>query len=1138
MLTFNVGTFAKKIGVHRNTVTNWIKKGLLKAYPAAAKRYSISRESFIAFCQAEKIPKTIMDSLLAGGFDPIPPFNPSSLPGTEAGTVAENTSPSRESKALPGNISSGIQPTALMETSQEKRVVGSALVVGGGIAGIQAALDLADSGFYVYLVEKSSGIGGTMAQLDKTFPTNDCASCILLPKLVECGRHLNIELITLAEVEKVRGKAGNFSVRIKQQPRYIDTDKCIACGICAQKCPISVKDDFNFGINRKKAISIKYDQAVPLKYVIDPGACIYLTHGKCRACEKFCPTSAINFEQVPSLLTITVGAVILAPGFKPFNPSGHDYYGHPRVKDVVTSLEYERLLSVSGPNKGSLRRPSDDTEPRRIAWLQCVGSRNHNDYGNSYCSNICCMAAVKQSMASIEHTKGVILDRAVFYMDLRSHGRESEIYFEKAKKNNVRFVRALPHTLEPGEDGTGIRLRYMTENGDTRVESFDMAVLSIGFEAPANVVELARTFNIELDQNNFARTSTFKPLETSREGIFVIGAFQTPKAISRSVVQSSAAAASVSWLLADQRNTLSRTRTYPLERNIHHEKPSIGVFVCSCGVNISGIVDVDRVVAYAARLPHVTYAENNLFSCSADAQESITEKIHEFKLNRIVIAACTPRTHEHMFQETLKSAHLNGFMVEMANIRNQNAWVHQEDPDNATLKAKAQIRMAVAKVVHNYPLNQEKRMVVQTALVVGGGVTGMKSALSIARLGIETILIERNGFLGGNALKHKTCFSGEAVPPMLEDLIHQTERNNRIRIYKNTTLDQVSGSIGNFTGLLNTRGKSEEIRFGAAIMATGAKEATASEYLYGQDSRVMTQIEFDTKVVYHPDVVKKIQCVVFIQCVGSREPERPYCSRICCIHSVRAAITLKMTNPEIKIHILYRDMRTYGAWETYYKEARDLGVMFTRYETDAKPLVRKDGEVLIVKAFDPIVRRPIEIKTDFLALATGVVAHDNRKLAALFNFSINSDGFFNVAHSKLRPVDLTSAGLFLAGICNYPKPMDEAIEQACAAAHRVALLLSNKEITSEAIKAFVTDNCDGCALCVDVCPFHAIAVVKGPKGKNTAQGRVKVDPALCQGCGLCAATCSNEGIMVHGFTMNQLLAQVRSAINEPACDME
>ena len=1095
MLTFKVGTLSTLLGVHRNTVTNWIRNGRLGAKSVKAKQYRISKKKFNDFCDAEQIPDSVRKKVLD--------------------TFSEQKSQKRAEPAV----------------KRYKGQVGAVMVVGGGISGIQAAMELADAGFYVYLIEKTAGIGGTMAQLDKTFPTNDCSSCIILPKLVECGRHRNIKLLTLSCVSRVSGAAGHFKVRVKTKPRFVDSGKCIACGICAERCPINLPDDFNFNVSKKKAIYIRYDQSVPHKYAIEPEICIYFTLGKCRACEKFCPTGAIDFTQEEQVETIEVGAIILAPGFKPFNPLTHDHLGYEKIPDVVTSLEFERLLSVSGPNKGSLVRPSDHTQPGKIAWILCVGSRNLNDCGNSYCSNICCMAAVKQSRIAIEHINGRSMERTIFFMDLRSHGKESERYFEAAKEEGVQFVRALPHTMEPGKDGTGIRMRYVDEKGRVMLDSFDMAVLSIGLEAPADARNLADLVNVELDPHCFAVTSCFEPVKSSCKGVYVIGAFQTPKAIPRSVVQASAAAADAAGLLIKKRGTKVKRKGYPKERDIHGKPPVVGVFVCSCGVNIAGTVDVDKVVEYAAQLPQVAYVENNLFSCSVDAQESIVQKIRDFDLNRVVIAACTPRTHEHMFQETLKKARLNGFMVEMANIRNQNSWVHQQDAASATRKAKDQVRMAVAKVAHNYPLRQDRIHVVKKTLIVGGGAVGMTSALTLAGLGLESILIEKTDGLGGNALKLDTCFKGSPVGPVMTDLIRRVNKNKRIRVFVRTTLTSVKGSVGNFKGVLKTKGKSIPIDFGAAIMATGAREAVPSEYLFGRHKQVMTQMAFDEAVLHKPGMLEKAGTFVFIQCVGSREPERPYCSRICCIHSVKAAIALKRGNPGNKVYILYRDMRTYGEWEEHYKTARDTGVIFIRYPVNRKPLVTDESGKLTVKLTDPILDTPVTIRPDYLVLSSGVEANENKYLADLFKFSMNQDGFFSGAHPKLKPVDLSVAGLFLAGICNYPKPLDESIEQAKAAAHRVFVLLSQNQIKSEAIKSFMTDQCDGCALCVDVCPFHALSIQPPDTQRGEIRGRVVTDPALCQGCGICAATCHKDGIMVHGFTKPQLMAQVKAAVN-------
>ena len=489
-------------------------------------------------------------------------------------------------------------------------------------------------------------------------------------------------------------------------------DKCIACGLCAQKCPRKVDDEFNQGLNQRKSAYIKYAQSIPLKYVIDGETCIYLTRGKCKACEKFCPTSAINFDDKAEIATLNVGAVILSPGFKPFDPKGFDFYGYGTIPDVVTSMEYERLLSSSGPCMGHLTRPSDSQEPRRIAWIQCVGSRNTNRCANGYCSSVCCMYAIKEALVTAEHTSGGGLEQTIFFMDIRSHGKDFDRFYEGAKAKGVRFVRARPHSIEPGVGNSGVVMRYTTEEGRTLVEEFDLAVLSIGLEPPADAQQLADMFKLNLDHYRFAQTSDLAPACTNQPGVYVAGAFQAPKVIQRSVTEASSAAAEAATALIQSRGELTRRKTYPAERSVAGDETRIGVFVCSCGINIAGVINVDEVTKYARSLPHVVLAENNLFSCSADTQELMAKKISEHRLNRVVIAACTPRTHEPLFQDTLRETGLNPYLVEMANIRNQNAWVHQREPEKATEKAKDQVRMAVAKTALSVPLDSGRVNVV------------------------------------------------------------------------------------------------------------------------------------------------------------------------------------------------------------------------------------------------------------------------------------------------------------------------------------------------------------------------------------------------------------------------------------------
>ena len=938
----------------------------------------------------------------------------------------------------------------------------------------------------------------------------------------------------MSEVVEVSGELGNFTVKVKHNPRYIDMDKCIACGLCAQKCPRKVDDEFNQGLNQRKSAYIKYAQSIPLKYVIDGETCIYLTRGKCKACEKFCPTSAINFDDKADIATLNVGAVILSPGFKPFDPKGFDFYGYGTIPDVVTSMEYERLLSSSGPCMGHLTRPSDSKEPRRIAWIQCVGSRNTNRCANGYCSSVCCMYAIKEALVTAEHTSGGGLEQTIFFMDIRSHGKDFDRFYEGAKAKGVRFVRARPHSIEPGVGNSGVVMRYTTEDGRTRVEEFDLAVLSIGLEPPADAQQLADMFKLNLDHYRFAQTSDLAPGCTNQPGVYVAGAFQAPKVIQRSVTEASTAAGEAATALIQSRGELTRRKTYPAERSVAGDETRIGVFVCSCGINIAGVINVDEVTKYARSLPHVVLAENNLFSCSADTQELMAKKISEHRLNRVVIAACTPRTHEPLFQDTLRETGLNPYLVEMANIRNQNAWVHQREPEKATEKAKDQVRMAVAKTALSVPLASGRVNVVPKALVIGGGVAGMAAAMSLADQSFQTVLLEKSDRLGGNAWKVNATDQGEAIRPYLESLIQKVEQHPNIKVLKNAQLKTAVGSVGSFVSEIQVNGEPRAVTYGVAVLATGGRESRPDEYLYGEDPRVVTHLEFDALLRDQPAELRKAQSVAFIQCVGSRDERRPYCSRVCCTHSVKAALSLKGLNPQMNVYVLYRDMRTYGAREDLYRKARDLGVIFIRYDLDRKPVVRRDGADLTIDVFDPILQMPVAIAADRLVLAAAVEANETRELVELYKCAINADGFLNEAHPKLRPVDMSVDGLFVAGLCNYPKPLNETIAQAKAAAARAATILSQTEMTLDAIKSFVTDKCDGCALCLDVCPYRAIKLEDYAGADGRGHRRIATDPALCKGCGLCAATCPKGGVYVHGFTLDQLKAQVAAALEDVA----
>jgi len=908
-------------------------------------------------------------------------------------------------------------------------------------------------------------------------------------------------------------------------------DKCIACGICAEKCPKTVPDDYNLGLSKRKAAFILYGQTVPLKYVIDPVSCIYTTKGKCRACEKFCPTGAINFDEHEKIINFNVGAVILSPGHAPFDPSGLDFYGYGKIPDVVTSLEYERMLSPGGPYHGHLEKPSDGKPPERIAWIQCVGSRNTNRSANGYCSSVCCMYAMKQALITATHIPGRG-EQTIFNMDIRCHGKEFERYYDYALQNGLRFVRARPHTIEPGADGSGVMMTYTTEDGRQLKEKFDIAVLSIGMGAPPDAIELAAKTGIDLTSYSFVKTGSFNPVAASRPGIYVGGTFKAPMNIPSAVAQASAAAAEAARALIAAKGTLTRQKQYPVETDISGQSPRIGVFVCSCGINIAQVIDVADVVAYAQTLPNVVYAGNNLFSCSTDTQNQMGKIIRENNINRIVIAACSPRTHESLFQDTLKELGLNGYLVEMANIRNHNAWVHQKEPEKATAKAKDQVRMAVARVAIADALKQLEVQVVQKALVIGGGVAGMQAALGLADQGFETVLVEKSGRLGGNAWHLATTSQGEPVRPMLEDMIAQVNGHERIEALTDARIISVSGIVGSFSSEVAVGDRTISVQYGAAVLATGAKESVPTEYLYGEDLRVLTHQQLDDLMASDPAKIRSAQSAVFIQCVGSRDDQRPYCSRLCCTHSVSSAIDLKTRNPDMNVYILYRDMRTYGLNEDIYTRARNMGVIFIRYDLEHKPRVTVENGDLVVRVRDPIIDCALALETDLLVLAAAVEPNDVGDLVTLYRCAVNPDGFLNEAHPKLRPVDMAVDGLFIAGIGAYPKPIHESIAQAKAAASRAGVVLSRSVMHLDAIKSYVTENCDGCALCIDVCPYQAISLTLVTENGRQLK-RIETEKALCKGCGVCEATCPKEGVLVHGFTTAQLRAQVFAALDLP-----
>lgn len=938
----------------------------------------------------------------------------------------------------------------------------------------------------------------------------------------------------------VKGEKGNFQVEIVKKPRYVDVDLCVGCGACAEKCPGKFDDGYNADLQKRTAIYVEYPQAVPLKYAINPDVCLKLTKDKCGTCEDVCPANAIDYTQKEEKLTLDAGSVIFSPGFKPFDPSRFDNYQYANYPNVVTSMEFERILSATGPTMGHVttfpklplnpKKKKDKLlaekrkDPKKIAWFQCVGSRDINKCDNAYCSSVCCMYAVKEAIIAKEHAGGD-LECSIFFMDMRTPGKEFEKYYQNAKdKHGINFIRSRVHSVTEDRETHDLNVRYADELGQIVEDTYDMIVLSVGLEITPETRALADKLGIDITANGFAKTNSFEPVSTSRDGIYVSGVFNNPKDIPESVLDASAAASAAGDALSTARDTLTKAIEKIEEINVVGERPRIGAFICDCGSNIKGVVDCAAVTEYAKTLPYVEFADESMYACSQDAQSKMVEYIKEKNLNRIVIAACTPKTHEPLFQETLANAGLNKYLFEMTNIRNHNSWVHKNNPEIATQKAKDLLRMAVAKAALAEPLKEEKINVNDTVLVIGGGIAGMTSAKSLASQGYQVHIIEKKEQLGGEASKLFKTAQGEDVSEGLGNLIADVKGNENITVHCNTTLESVDGFVGNFKSDLKTNDESFKLEYGVAVLATGAKGWTPDEYQYGTDDRIITTLDLDKMFKEDDGRLNEIKSAVFIQCVGSRQPDRPYCSRVCCTHSIDNAIELKERDPERDVFIIYRDIRTYGERELLYKKARELGVIFIRYDVDKKPVVTITDGRLKIQVIDHVLNQPVEIETDLLTLAAAIVPRKDERLANFFKVPLNDEGFFVEKHAKLGPAEFATSGVYVAGSGHYPKPVNEAVTQGRASASRALTLLAKKDtlFTSGTIAAVDPMKCSQCGVCVSICPYSAPRFAT----EGRFQGKAEINAVLCKGCGLCVASCRSGALRLRGFDTNQIFSQI------------
>jgi len=990
----------------------------------------------------------------------------------------------------------------------------SVLVIGGGIAGIQASLDLADAGVRVILVEREATIGGIMSVLDKNFPTLDCSICIEAPKMSEVDLHPNIEIISLAEVVSLEGEAGNFHVQINQKARYV-TDECTRCGECTNECPVVLPNEYDSGMAFRKAIYTPIPQSAPGAYIIDINNCLNTppNYLPCSHCIDACPPKAIDFSMPDErLIHRDVGSIILSIGYDMMDPREMKEYGYGKHPDILTAMEFERLINSAGPTGGEIIRPSDRSHPNNILFVLCVGSRDKRHY--RYCSRFCCMYSIKHAYQALDHG---ITNVDVMYMDVRAYGKGFDGFWQRTAQEGANFIHARPAHITPNGN-SNIRVQYEDiRRGINLAKDYELVVLANAVIPQSGLAKLSKRLGIDLDDDGFIQVREVQGgfMMTSRPGIYAAGCVSGPKDIPDSVSEGSGAAALALGHLKE--------RFWPelpqVEPMTDVDHPRVGVFVCHCGSNIAGVVDVVNVVDHAKTLPGVVYASNQMFSCAGNTQQEIENAIKAERINRVVIAACSPKTHETIFRSVLIRTGLNPYLLEMANIRNMDSWVHKHDKEAATRKAKDMVWMAVEKARRLTPLEASHLPLTQSALVVGGGIAGMTAAIALASQGFETHLVETAQKMGGVLTTldeiSPTMYKAQNL---IQSKIRQVEQNGII-LHLGTEIETIGGVVGNFTAQLKN---GEMINTGAVLIATGAAPYHATEFDHDQNLSVITNVELENFL--KQDGLPPADNITFIACVGSRQANMG-CSRYCCTSMVAQALRLRKLGKRVRI--LYKEIRTYGRQaEELYEQAMRSGIQFFRYNSELPPqnvITYQDGSV---ELFDHLLGVNVRIPTDLLVLVVGLrPVEDN--LDQQLKLSRSEDGFYMELHPKLGPVQTAVEGIYLAGASQGAKDVREAMAGALAAAGKAGALLSRGEIKKEPLTAhLIPELCKGCMRCVKVCPFNAIEQIGNP-GKD---GTVKIIEAACMGCGTCAAECNFDAIEMPYFTKEQILAQVDAAL--------
>ncbi len=1008
---------------------------------------------------------------------------------------------------------------------------GSVLVIGGGIAGIQASLDLTEIGFKVYLVEKTPSIGGRMAQLDKTFPTLDCSLCILAPKMVEVLRNPNIELMTYHEVQKVSGKPGNFNVTVLKKPRYIDEAKCKGCGDCATKCPkIEAPNIFDMNLGKRKSVYIPFPQAVPPIYLIDSEMCLKLTRDVCGVCQKVCEAEAIDFDQKPQNVNLNVGAIVVATGFDMARESLSSRWGL-HYKNVITALEYERILCASGPFGGHVLRPSDEEEPETIAFIQCAGSRDLHEKV-PYCSSVCCTYVAKEAIITKEHSENS--NCFIFRHDIRAYGKNFYEFTQRAQDEyGVKYFHSKISKIEEDKETNDLLIRYEDlQIGLLNNFRANLVVLATPLVPSNGTKELAKILNIDIDEYNFFKeNSHFNKSSSSKKGIFLAGFCQGPMDIPETVADASGVASQVAALLSSAKFSQIKEKVYEIpEKEVKlSEDPRIGVLICHCGINIGKYIEIPQVIDHIKKLPNVVYCEDNLYSCSSDSQVRIKEVIEEYNLNRFIVASCTPRTHETLFQETCQEAGLNKYLFEMANIRDQCSWVHMTELGLATDKAKDLIEMAVAKSRLLRPQKESKLSVTPNALIIGGGVSGMTAALNIAKQGFKVYLVEKEKILGGILNDLYLLYpTQEDASTFLKEITEKIMKNENIQVFYEGKLKDVKGYVGNYdVSVIDSKNKVNDLKVGIIIVATGGQELKPkdSPQYNEKNKNVITQLELEKKLKNNDNSwLDEINRVGIVLCTNARQKEGiTYCSNICCATAIKNMNILREIKPNLEIVIIYRDFQmAKKEFEEYFYTRRKDAILL-RYDFDSQPEITKiksKTERYHIRVFDTNLQDNIEFETDLIILSPPMIPSDNlEELAKMLKVPLDKNGFFLEAHAKLRPVDFATDGIFLCGCAHWPKHIQESITQANGAAGRASRFLSSDEITASGLVAEINNElCVGCKVCVKLCPYNAIS--------KSEEDEIIINKLLCKGCGVCGASCPESAININHFTYEQLLSEI------------